>query len=235
MSSNNQAKVVIHHLENSRSLRIVWLCEELGLNYEIKEYKRNPETHLAPKELTQVHPLGKSPVITVEENGKSVTLAESGAIVEFLTRRYGKNTSLGPNTDDLEEDANWQYWMHYAEGSLMLPLMLKLIFTIIPNRMPFFLKPVASPIFGGIQSKMVDPMLKSHTEYIEQTLEKSGGFFVGNRFTAVDIIMSYPVSALPDRDKYPAIAAYWKKLSAMPAYERAVAKGGDVDFSVFQK
>ncbi len=177
--------IVVHHLNNSRSQRVLWLLEELELPYEIKRYKRDPQTMLAPTSLREVHPLGKSPVIT---DGK-LTLAESGAIIEYLIERYG-NGRLVPAIGTLEH-LRYTYWLHYAEGSAMPPLLLKLIFDQIEkNPMPFFVRPIARAIVSRVKSSFIEPQIAQHLDYMEAEIGKST-WFTGNEFTAADIQMSF--------------------------------------------
>src|SRR5690349_9782118 len=178
--------VTVHHLENSRSQRILWLLEELGVPYEVKLYKRNPETMLAPPELKAVHPLGKSPVIT----DAGLTVAESGAIVDYLASKYGSGKLVPPA--DSPERMRYTYWLHYAEGSAMPPLLLKLVFNRLESApMPFFIRPIAKAIAGRAQSGFIDPQVKLHLDYIESELDKST-WFAGEQFSAADIQMSFP-------------------------------------------
>ena len=161
--------LTVHHLNNSRSQRVLWLLEELGVPYEIKRYERDPETMLAPPELRAVHPLGKSPVIT--DDGQ--TLAESGAIIEYLVDKYGQGR-FAPAAGTRERQ-RYTYWMHYAEGSAMPPLLLKLVALRIAGApMPFFAKPIARKIASTLQSSFIDPQLKLHLGYINQELGATG-------------------------------------------------------------
>ncbi len=216
--------ITVHHLNNSRSQRVLWLLEELGLPYEIKHYQRNAETMLAPPELLAVHPLGKSPVITDDGN----TVAESGAIIEYLVGRYG-NGRLIPAAGTPER-LRYTYWLHYAEGSAMLPLLLKLIFGRIATApMPFFVKPIARGIVGKVRTTFIDPQLKLHLGYIESELGKSS-WFAGEELTAADIQMSFPLEAAAARGgadaATPKISAFLQRIHARPAYKIALEKGG---------
>ncbi|PRX36093.1 glutathione S-transferase [Paraburkholderia sp. BL18I3N2] len=216
--------LIVHHLNNSRSQRVLWLLEELGVPYEIKRYQRDPKTMLAPPELRAVHPLGKSPVIT--DDGQ--TIAESGAIIEYLIGRYGQGRfAPAPRTP---ERLRYTYWLHYAEGSAMPPLLLKLVALRIASApMPFFAKPIARKIAGTLQSSFIDPQLKLHLGYINQELSKTG-WFVGNDFTAADVQMSFPLEAGTARGgmegQIPAVADFLKRIHARPAYQRALERGG---------
>jgi glutathione S-transferase len=216
--------ITVHHLENSRSQRILWLLEELGVPYELKRYARDPQTMLAPAELRAVHPLGKSPVIT--DDGR--TVAESGAIVEYLVMRYG-NGRLMP-APDTPERLRYTYWLHYAEGSAMPPLLLKLIFERLPRGpMPGLLRPLVRRIAGRVQSAFVDPQIKLHLDYLESELGRSV-WFAGNEFTAADIQMSFPVEAAAARGgldaSRPRLWSWLERSHARPAYRRALDKGG---------
>ena len=216
--------ITVHHLNNSRSQRVLWLLEELGLPYEIKHYQRDAQTMLAPPELRAVHPLGKSPVITDDGN----TVAESGAIIEYLLGRYG-NGRLIPAAGTPER-LRYTYWLHYAEGSAMLPLLLKLIFGRIATApMPFFVKPIARGIVKNVRGAFIDPQLKLHLGYMESELGKST-WFAGEEFTAADIQMSFPLEAGaarggPDAGA-PKLKAFLQRIHARPAYKAALEKGG---------
>ncbi|ERP85323.1 hypothetical protein Q670_06460 [Alcanivorax sp. P2S70] len=215
--------ITVHHLENSRSLRIVWMLEELGIDYQIKHYKRDSKTMLAPAELKAIHPLGKSPAITDGET----TIVESGAIIEYLARRYGGEAWQPPADDSrwLEE----RYWLHYAEGSLMPLLVMKLIFGRIPQSpMPFFAKPIARGISGKVIGSFIDPQLDTHLAQIEQHLS-ANTWFTGDTPGCADIMMSFPLQAASARanlDHYPGIRRFLEQMEQRPAYQRAVDKAG---------
>jgi glutathione S-transferase len=216
--------LTVHHLNNSRSQRVLWLLEELGVPYEIKRYQRDPKTMLAPPELRAIHPLGKSPVITDD----GLTIAESGAIIEYLVERYGQGR-FAPAAGTPER-LRYTYWLHYAEGSAMPPLLLKLIALRIGSApMPFFAKPIARKISATLQSSFVDPQIKLHYGYINDAL-KDTGWFVGNEFSAADIQMSFPLEAATARsgsaDQFPVITDFLKRIHARPAYQRALERGG---------
>jgi len=218
------APITVHHLNNSRSQRVLWLLEELQLPYEIVHYQRDPKTMLAPPELRAVHPLGKSPVVTVD----GLTLAESGAILETLTERYG-NGRLAPAAGTPEQ-LRYRYWLHYAEGSAMPPLLFKLVFDKIESsKMPFFAKPIARAIAGKAKSSFVTPNIESHLNFMEGELGKSE-WFAGNDFSAADIQMSFPVEAARARGGLdatrPKLVAYLDRIHARPAYQRALERGG---------
>ncbi|MBB3227882.1 glutathione S-transferase [Luteibacter sp. Sphag1AF] len=221
--------IVVHHLNNSRSQRVLWLLEELGLPYEIKRYQRDPNTMLAPKELRAVHPLGKSPVITDGE----VTIAESGAIVEYLVGRYGQGRLIP--AADTPERLRYTYFLHYAEGSAMPPLLLKLVFIRMESApVPFFARPVARMLAKGAQKAFVDPQLKLHLDYLEGEISKTG-WFAGNEFTAADVQMSFPLEAAASRggldESRPHLTAFLSRIHERPAYQAALERGGDYDFA----
>ncbi len=228
--------ITVHHLETSRSQRVLWLLEELGVPYEIKLYQRDPQTKLAPASLKAIHPLGKSPVIT----DGTETIAESGAILEYLVERYGAQAS-GKLTNDL---ANLQpavgtpayrqsrFWMHYAEGSLMNWLVMKLVFTTIPTQpMPFFVRPIARELCAKVQAKLIDPNVATALAFIESHLG-THTWFAGEQISIADFQMSFAVEAAlsrgADAKQFPRLAAYRDRMVARPAYQRAVAKGGPV-------
>ena len=221
--------IIVHHLNNSRSQRVLWLLEELGLPYEIRKYQRDPATLLAPPELTRVHPLGKSPVITDE----GVTVAESGAIVEYLVERYG-NGRFVPAAGTTQRLA-YRYWLLFAEGSAMPPLLMKLIFDRIPTSpMPFFAKPIARGICAKVLERMVLPNLKRQLDFMEAELSKSE-WFAGAEFSAADIQMSFPLEAAAQRAglnaSRPKLMAFLKRIHARPAYQAALQRGGPYSFA----
>jgi glutathione S-transferase len=216
--------LVVHHLEKSRSQRILWLLEELGVEYEIKRYARDPKTLLAPPELRAIHPLGKSPVVTDDGN----TLAESGAIIEYLVDRYG-NGRLVPAAGTPEK-LRYTYWLHYAEGSAMPPLLLKLVFEKMKTGpVPFFVKPIVRGIADKVLTMFVDPQLKLHAEYMEAELAKHR-WFTGETFSAADIQMSFPVEAAVSRAgtdvRTVKLTQFLETIHARPAYMRALERGG---------
>ncbi|MBA3541964.1 MAG: glutathione S-transferase [Deltaproteobacteria bacterium] len=216
--------ITVHHLEDSRSQRILWLLEELAVPYEIIHYKRDKKTMLAPPELQKIHPLGKSPVITDGDQ----TVAESAVILEYLVETYGAGR-LVP-TVNTPAYRHYRYFMHYAESSLMPYLLLKLIFTKIKTSpMPFFVKPIARKIADNVSDLFVDPNLKRHLGFLDAHLTKHP-WVAGEELTVADMQMSYPIIAAVERGtvNMPAsLVAYAAKLKALPAYQRAVAKGGE--------
>ena len=220
--------IVVHHLNNSRSQRVLWLLEELGLTYEIKRYQRDARTMLAPASLREVHPLGKSPVITDGER----TIAESGAIIEYLANGYGAGRLVPPAGSP--ERLRYTYWLHYAEGSAMPPLLLKLIFNRVESApMPFFVRPIARSIAQRAKASFIEPQLKLHLDYMETELGKSE-WFAGAEFTAADIQMSFPLEAASVRaglnESRPRLMAFLERIHARPAYRRALERGGKYDF-----
>lgn len=216
--------ITVHHLNNSRSQRILWLLEELGLDYEIKKYQRDAKTMLAPPELRAIHPLGKSPVIT---DGKTM-VAESGAIIEYLVEKYGegKFVPAAGTADKLR----YTYFLHYAEGSAMTPLLMKLVFDKVESSpMPFFAKPIAKAIAQKVKSSYIMPQIKQHLAYLEGELEKTS-WFAGRSFSAADIQMSFVLEAASARSgfetRFPKLAAFLERIHARPAYQRALERGG---------
>ncbi len=222
--------ITVHHLETSRSQRILWLLEELGLPYELKIYKRNPKTKLAPPELKRIHPLGKSPVITDGD----VVVAESGAILEYLAETYGaSNPSLKlVPTSGTATHRDFRFWMHFAEGSLMNWLVMKLVFMTIPTQpMPFFVRPIARRICAQVQRQLIDPNVSTALAFMDEHLSKNT-WFAGDELTLADFQMSFAVAAAmsrsADAQQLPHLKAYRDRMVALPAYQRAVAKGGPV-------
>ncbi|MBT6176905.1 MAG: glutathione S-transferase [Deltaproteobacteria bacterium] len=214
--------IKLHHLETSRSTRLLWLLEELELPYELVVYKRDPKTIRAPDSLKAIHPLGRSPLLEID--GK--ILAESGAIMTYLTQREGK---LGAPNDDARVDYN--YWLHYAEGSAMTPLMVKLLTTGIRSApVPFFIKPLLRAIASKVDATFTDGELTAHFGWIETALSHRA-YFAGEEFSAADIQMSYPIQAsfaragmLPDR---PNTSGWLKRVESREAFKKAVEKGGE--------
>ena len=215
--------IIIHHLADSRSQRVLWLLEELGLEYEVKRYERDPNSRLAPPELKAVHPLGKSPVL----RDADVTVAETGAVVEYLLDTYGDGRLRPPA--GTEAARRLTYWLHYAEGSAMPPLLLKLVFSMLPRRSPTLLRPMVSAIAAKAQTGFVDPQTRTHVDYWEAELSRHT-WFAGDDFSAADIMMSFPVEAGADRAfavaEKPRLKAFLERIHARPAYVRALERGG---------
>lgn len=218
--------ITVHHLEHSRSQRVLWLLEELGCQYRIKHYKRDAKTNLAPASLKKVHPLGKSPVITDGER----TVAESGTIIEYLARTYGDG-QWAPDVDDPRYWA-FNYWMHYAEGSLMPPLLIKLVFSKLREPpVPFFIRPISGRIADQVDAAFTNPQIKTHFAYVDEYLGKHP-WLAGDDISAADIQMSFPLEAALaagtiGRADYPNVAVFVHKLQSRPAYLAALEKGGD--------
>lgn len=207
--------ITVHHLENSRSQRVLWLLEELGLPYAVRRYERDKATMLAPPELRAVHPLGKSPVIQDDEadGGQGRTIAETGAIIEYLVEKA--DGKLGPPA---HRDAalRYRHFLHYAEGSLMPPLLVKLVLGRVP-------------LLGKAAQKKIQPMIDVHLDYVEAHLA-ANDWFAGDVFTAADVMMSFPLEAARNRaglgPSRPATLAWLGRIHARPAYSSALAKGG---------
>ncbi len=217
--------IVVHHLNDSRSQRILWLLEELAVPYEIRRYQRDAATLLAPPELRAVHPLGKSPVVTDED----VTVAESGAIIEYLVERHGQGR-LVPAAGT-EARRRYTYWLHYAEGSAMSPLLMKLVFDRIEaTPMPFFARPIAREISAKVKGSFIDPNLRLHLDYLEAELAR-GEWFTGPEFTAADIQLSFPIELARVRagldESRPRLMAFLRRIHARPAYQAALRAAGD--------
>lgn len=216
--------ITVHHLNNSRSQRVLWMLEELELPYEIVKYERDPKTMLAPKSLEAIHPLGKSPVI-VDGDAK---LAESGAILEYLVETYGKGRfvpAAGTPAYRL-----YKYFMHYAEGSLGPFLLLKLVFRKVKTaKLPFFVKPIARKIADKVCADYVDPNLSRHMKFLSDHFEKHS-YFAGDEFTAADIQMSVAIESAVSRAKNlglsPKVEEWLGRVQARPAFKRASDKGG---------
>ena len=216
--------ITVHHLNNSRSQRVLWLLEELGLDYEVKRYERDKKTMLAPPELRAVHPLGKSPVITDD----GLTVAESGAIIEYLLERHGKGRLIPPA--GTPERLRFTYWLHFAEGSAMSPLLMSLVFGRLPRQpMPFLVRPIVRALSAKVMKSFIEPQLQAHQDFMESELGKSA-WFAGGKFSAADIQMSFPVEAAAARGgldaKRPKLMAWLETIHARPAYRRALEKGG---------
>jgi len=216
--------ITVHHLNNSRSQRILWLLEELGVPYEIRHYQRNSDTMRAPPELKSVHPLGKSPVVTDGD----ITVAETGAIIEYLLDTYGEGR-LRPAAGT-EEWRRYNYWMHFAEGTLMPPLVMRLIFDrLAAAPMPWFARPIARGLVAKVRESYIDPANTSHFDYLEAELARSE-WFAGAEFSAADVQMSFPLEAGsvriglgPTRAR---TAAFLERIHSRAAYRRALERGG---------
>lgn len=220
--------ITVHHLNNSRSQRVLWLLEELGVPYEVVRYQRGADMR-APPELRKVHPLGKSPVITDSDGpGGEVTIAETGAIVEYLLDVYGGGSLVPPAGTPAK--LRFTYWLHYAEGSAMPLLLLKLIFLRMPKGAPALLRPLVGMIAAKAQATLVDPQLQTHLRHWSDELTGNGGWFAGPDFSAADIMMSFPLEAAATRvgldDGHRPLREFLARIHARPAYKRALETGG---------
>lgn len=217
--------IVVHHLQNSRSQRVLWLLEELQLRYQVVIHRRDPRTWLAPEALRAVHPLGKSPVLV--DDGE--VLAESGAIIEYLCERYdGEQRLLPPAASPQRQRV--RYWLHYAEGSAMPPLLMAVVFARIrTTRMPFFARPVARAIVDKAMRGFVLPQLRVHLDWMEQQLGQHA-WFAGDQFSAADIQLSFPIQAAAVRgdglERHPRLQAFLQRVEQRPAYQAALQSGG---------
>lgn len=221
--------VVVHHLNNSRSQRILWLLEELEIPYEVKRYERNTETMRAPESLKAVHPLGKSPVITDD----GTTVAETGAIIEYLVDKYGKGRLIPAAATP--ERLRYTYWLHFAEGSAMTPLLMKLVFLRLEEaKVPFFVKPIVKRIVATANSTFIDAEIKKVFDFIEAELGRSI-WFAGGEMTAADVQMSFPLEAAASRAgldaSRPKCIEFLKRIHARPAYRHALERGGEYAYA----
>jgi glutathione S-transferase len=214
--------LIVHHLNNSRSQRVLWLLEELEIPYEIQHYKRLPSM-LAPPELKRIHPLGKSPVIT--DNG--VVVAESAAIIEYILDKYGEGR-LRPLPGS-PEYLQYRYWMYFAEGSAMSPLLMRLVFSkIVSEPKPFFIQPIVKKIASSVEALLIAPNVNAHLDFEEETLTNSS-WFAGAQFSAADIMMSLPLEASRSRANLSSrrhLVKFLEAIHARPAYKRALERGG---------
>ena len=215
--------LTVHHLNGSRSQRVLWLLEELGVPYEIVKYQRDPTTDLAPPELEKIHPLGKSPVITDGD----ATIAESGAILEYLVEKYGNGRLMPPK--DTPNYRRYRYYMHYAEGSLMPFLLLRLIASRM-KQAPFLVRPIAKAIAGKLEGGYVRPNLDRHIKFLAEELS-GRDFFAGGEFTAADVQMSFAMEAIAKRvPNAPAVIGAWvTRMHERPAFKKAIERGGPYD------
>ena len=216
--------IVVHHLNDSRSQRILWLLEELGLDYAVEKYLRDPDSLRAPEGLRRLHPLGKLPVIVDGD----LTLAESGAIVEYLLERYGQGRLTPPA--GTPERLRYLYWLHYAEGSAMTPLLVKLIFDRIETGpAPMLLRPVVRGLARAVKGKFAQPEIDLHLDFLEAELGRST-WFVGESLTGADILLSFPIQIAAAQTRLdtgrPRLAAFLARVAARPAWQRAVERGG---------
>lgn len=211
--------ITVHHLEFSRSTRILWLLEELGLPYEVQRYARNPKTFRAPPELARVHPLGRAPVVADGD----LVLAESGAIVEYFVDKTG---DLGPDT--AEERLRYRFFLHYAEGSVMPPLLVRLLMSKVREaKLPFFIKPIARQIATKVEENYSDGEIERHFTFLDAELSQRP-WLAGDRFTGADVQMLYPIEAGLSRGagERPHVQAWLDRVQGRPAYQRAIEAGG---------
>ena len=198
------------------------MLEELGIDYEIKKYQRDKLTKLAPASLRDVHPLGKSPVITDGD----LTIAESGAILDYLARKYGKGKFIPPESSP--EFLRYTYWMHYAEGSLMPPLVMMLVFAMV-EKAPFIIRPIAKGISAKVKSRFLNPTITTNLDFVEAELGKST-WFLGEELSAADIQMSFALEAAVGRGgldaSRPKAYGFVERVHERAAYKRAIEKGG---------
>lgn len=217
--------IVVHHLENSRSHRVLWALEELGLPYEVVRHARDPLTMLAPPALRRIHPLGKSPILLDDRE----VMVESGAILEYLVERYGHGDLKPAASADL---GRYRQWMHYAEGSAMPPLLLKLVFDRMEAAdMPFFARPIARKLASTVRQTFIQPQIQLHLDYLETALS-GRPWFTGQTFTAADIQMSFPLEAAFARGeltiRHPLLLDFLRRIHERPAYVRATLRGGEL-------
>ncbi|MGN8160015.1 glutathione S-transferase [Salinisphaera sp. RV14] len=220
--------ITVHHLEDSRSQRVLWLLEELEIAYQVERYARDPKTQLAPDALKRVHPLGKAPVIT---DGRRA-VAETGLIIDYIVREHGGG-QLAPAPDS-EDHLRYRYWLHYAEGSLMPPLLLQWVFDTVEKNTPLPARPFARAICGQVKKQFIRPQRLLHFDYLENEL-RSHEWFVGERFGAADIMLSFPIEAGVARggigERCPKLREFVERIHARPAYQRALERGGPYAFA----
>lgn len=221
--TRQKTMLTVHHLENSRSQRILWLLEEMGVEYDIKRYGRDKETSLAPPELREIHPLGKAPVISDD----GLIVAESGAIIEYLVNKYDDGTMLPPA--GTPQRMAYTYWLHYAESSLMPLMLLSLIMNRVETKAPLLITPIARKLFDGVRTAYFNPNLKRHLDFLESTLSEST-WFCGEQISAADCQMSFAIEAaevrMDLRIDYPHLAAFLNRIRERPAYKAALDRGG---------
>ena len=220
--------IKLHHLNNSRSQRILWMLEEIGVEYEVVHHQRDAQTNLAPESLKAVHPLGKSPVLVDND----VVIPESGAIIEYLARTYAPEAMLpSDNPTDLSQ---YVYWMHFSEGSLMPPMVMRLVMEKIKTSpKPFFARGIANNIANKVLASFVTPNIDRNLGYIDQYLAGKE-WFAGDHVTGADVQMSFPLEAVVatgGAKSYPNITAFVKRVHERPAYQRALEKGGDYAYA----
>jgi glutathione S-transferase len=217
--------ITVHHLENSRSQRVLWLLEELGLDYQVVHHARDAATRRAPDALRTVHPLGKAPIMLADGE----VLAESGAIIEWLLDR---NPGSGLRPADGVALERYRFWLHYAEGSIAPNLLLQIVFDAIEDGpLPFLIRPLARALARGVKRIVVAPQLALHLGYMDAAVA-GGGWFAGERFSAADIAMSFPVQVAAARgllDEFDPLRDWQARIEARPAWQSALARGGAFD------
>lgn len=224
--SNEIPEITVHWLQTSRAHRIVWLLEELELPYTIKPYKR--VGGLAPKELKDIHPLGKSPLVTLKfADGTEKVLHESGFMTEYFGEKYGKDKGL-------YGDGGWdeRYWLHYAEGTLMPINVFQYVFDVSLSKTPLVIRPIISMIFDKISTAVVKNNAKDNEIYLEETLKKNGGYLVGGKFRLVDVLVGWTAMLSAQRlgwKKEGEIADWLERLRERDAYKRAKKKNDDLE------
>ena len=228
--------IKVHHLNNSRSQRILWMLEELYLEYEIVSYERDKKTLQGPESLRNIHPLGKSPVITDDSGGEELIIAESGAIIEYFVQTYGKNSSLITPEKGSQQERDYRYWLHFSEGSLMPPLLLRFIFRRVKKaRVPFFVKPITKAVADKVLSEFVNPNIQLLLDLIETSI-KDKKWFLGDQLSGADIQLSFPLETSVTHglidDNYPCIQSYVDRIHQQPAYKSALKKGGKYDYAL---
>jgi glutathione S-transferase len=227
--------ITVYHLNNSRSQRILWMLEELNLEYVIIRYERDEKTLQGPASLREIHPLGKAPVITDDTSGEELVLVESGAIIEYLMQNYGKNSSLIIPKTGSQQERDYRYWLHFSEGSLMSPLLLRLIFHRIKTTpVPFFVKPITKAIANKVLSEFVNPNIDRLLDFIDTSL-KGKQWFLGDQLNGADIQMSYPLEASVAsgliHEQYPEILSYVERIHRQPPYQEALLKAGKYEYA----
>lgn len=220
--------ITVHHLENSRSQRILWMLEELGVEYEVRRYERDKKSNLAPPELKQIHPTGKSPVI--DDDG--VVVAETGAILEYLVAKHGNGRMIP--AADTPERLRYTYWMHAGEGSVMPFMVMSLVFSKVETSAPWFIRPIATAIAGQVRASYIGPSVNAMLAHMEAELGKSA-WFAGDELTAADVMMSFPLEAASKRvemgSSYPKLTDFVKRVHARPQYQAALKRGGPYDYA----
>ncbi|KAA8632930.1 hypothetical protein SMACR_02072 [Sordaria macrospora] len=255
-TTTDHPKITLYWLNDSRAQRMVWLLEELGVPYDVKIFHRGKDM-LAPAELQQIHPLGKSPVVTIqptEPGAKEIVLAESPFIAQYLCDHFGKDLIPKKYNDgqegklggETEEWMRYQHLLYYSEGSLMPPLLVALILSVISGpKIPFFIRPITSTVAGKVHNSFVVPNIEKHCAFLQQQLEtspKGGNYLCGDRLTAADILVSYPLLNLPRvealggesqkgklKEKFPKLFEYVARLEEHEGYKRADKKIGDLE------